>query len=164
MPRNLRILRSLGLAAHLVLAGSLPALAADEVNVTTGRTAAGAPLAMHGYDPVAFFTVAKPTEGSASHAVVHEGATYYFASRENQEAFESDPARYAPAYGGFCAFGVSVGKKFDGDPRFWTISGNRLYLNLDEEISKKFKKDVPGSIAKADGQWKQIQHQAAGAL
>lgn len=164
MIRKSRTVRTLGLAALLALAGAMPALAADEVNATIGRTAAGAPLAMHGYDPVAFFTAAKPTEGSAEYAAVHEGATYYFASRQNQEAFESDPARYAPAYGGFCAFGVSVGKKFDGDPRFWTISENRLYLNLNEEIATKFRKDVAGSVAKADGQWKRIQHVSVDAL
>jgi len=152
------------LCAALALATAVPALAADETNVTSGLTAAGAPLAMHGYDPVAFFTAGKPTEGSAAYATVHDGAAYYFASESNLAAFRADPDRYAPAYGGFCAFGVSVGKKFDGDPRFWTISGGKLYLNLNQEIADKFTADVPGSVAKADEKWPRIEHAPVGDL
>ena len=147
------------LAAMLALASG-PALAADEVNTSAGLTAAGAPLALHGFDPVAYFTVGRPVAGSAEHAVVHHGATYYFASDENREVFEADPGRYTPAYGGFCAYGVSVGKKFDGDPRFWKIQSGRLYLNLNEEIAEQFEKDVPGNVAKADVQWQSIEHTA----
>jgi YHS domain-containing protein len=161
MQRNLS---ALGLVAGLSGAAAAPSFAADELNTTPGHTAAGAPLAMRGYDPVAFFTVSKPTEGSAQFAAVHEGATYYFASRENLEAFQANPDRFVPAYGGYCAFGVSVGKKFDGDPRYWTIFGDRLYVNLNEDIAKKFKQDVAGSVAKATAQWKDIQHKAVGSL
>ena len=152
------------LLAALALAGTSPVLAADEVNVTSGLTTEGAPLAMHGYDPVAFFTAGRPTEGSAEHAAVHGGATYYFASEENLDAFEASPGKYAPAYGGFCAFGVSVGKKFDGDPRFWKIADGRLYLNLNQDIAEKFLADVPGSVAKADRNWTKIEHTRVGDL
>lgn len=150
---------TLALAACLAWAGAAPVLAADEINTTSGLTAAGAPLALHGYDPVAFFSApAAPTPGSAEYAAVHEGATYYFSSRKNLERFEADPTRFAPAFGGFCAYGVSVGKKFDGDPRYWTVSGGRLYLNLNREIAQKFQQDVPGAIAKAEKQWRTIAH------
>lgn len=148
------------LVAALGIAGAPPALALDEVNTSSGLTAAGAPLALHGYDPVAFFTVSAPTPGSAEFATVHEGATYYFASRENLETFEENPDRYAPAFGGFCAYGVSVGKKFDGNPRYWTIEEGRLYLNLNADIARKFAEDVAGSVAKAEKQWRKIERQA----
>ena len=75
-----------------------------------------------------------------------------------------DPARYSPAFGGFCAYGVSVGKKFDGDPRYWTVHENRLYLNLNAEIARKFAADVPGAVARAKKQWQKIQHAAIGDL
>jgi YHS domain-containing protein len=146
------------LVTSLALAGAVPAFAAAEVNTTAGLTAAGAPLALHGFDPVAFFTVGAPKEGDPQFAAVHDGATYYFASKQSLDAFKANPARYVPAYGGFCAYGVSVGKKFDGNPRYWTIWRDRLYLNLNQEIAEKFAQDVAGSIAKADEQWQSIEH------
>lgn len=161
---NRRLFVTGALAAAIVLAAAAPVRAADEQNLSRGLTAEGAPLAMHGYDPVAFFTAGAPTLGGAEHAVVHRDATFYFASEANREAFEADPERYVPAYGGYCAFGVSVGKKFDGDPRHWTISGGRLYLNLNEEIAAKFREDVAGAVAKADAQWRKIEHSATGEL
>ncbi len=150
--------------ATVLLLGARAALAEDEVNATNGITAAGAPLALHGYDPVAYFTQGAPTPGNADHVAVHEGAAYYFASAENQKAFERDPARFSPAFGGFCAYGVSVGKKFDGDPRYWTVHEDRLYLNLNAEIARKFAADVPGSVAGAQKQWRKIRHAAIGDL
>jgi len=155
-----RSLAAAVVAAGLVAAGALPATAADELNVTNGLAASGAPLAVHGYDPVAFFEAAAPARGNAAFPEVHGGATYYFASRENRETFRADPERYVPAFGGFCAYGVSVGKKFDADPRYWTISEGRLYLNLNAEIARQFQKDVSGSIAKAEKQWRKIRHAA----
>jgi len=151
------------LVALLAVAAN-SALAADEVNASAGLTAAGAPLALHGFDPVGYFTVGRPVPGSAEHATVHHGATYYFASAESRDLFAANPERYAPAYGGFCAYGVSVGKKFDGDPRFWKIESGRLYLNLNQEIARAFEKDVAGSIEKADSQWQTIEHTAIESL
>lgn len=144
----------------LVLAAcSLPhgATAADEQNVTTAIVATGKPLAIHGYDPVAYFTVGTPTRGSAKFAFVQGEVTYYFASQANLDAFKADPVKYEPAYGGFCAFGASVGKKFDGDPRIFTIKDGRLFLNLNEDIAQKFNADVDGAVKKADEQWKRIK-------
>jgi len=163
MSRN-RLFTALAVAAGLIVGAAGPALAADEVNVSRGLTAESAPLALHGYDPVAYFTESAPTQGSAEHAVVHAGATYYFASEESREAFEADPERYAPAFGGFCAYGVSVGKKFDGDPRYWAIEGDRLYLNLNAEIARTFQKDVAGNVAKAEARWRKIEHTAVADL
>ena len=144
--------------ALLVLALAAPMSAADEHNLPNGITAEGAPLALRGFDPVAYHTLGVPTQGAAEHTVVHEDVAYYFASEENARAFEKKPARYVPAYGGFCAFGVSVGKKFDGDPRYWQIHEGRLYLNLNRDIAREFKKDVPGAVAKAERQWSRIAH------
>ncbi|MDD3765221.1 MAG: YHS domain-containing (seleno)protein [Nevskiales bacterium] len=157
--RHHNIIASILLGAAAVGA-SLPAMAADELNVSLGYSAAGAPLAVHGYDPVAYFTEGKPVRGSDEYTLVHEGAAYRFASAEHRDRFKADPARYAPQFGGFCAYGVAVGKKFDGDPQLWTIQNDRLYLNLNPEIVAAFNKDVPGNIRKAEGKWKRIEHKA----
>ncbi|HIP79129.1 MAG TPA: YHS domain-containing protein [Kiloniellaceae bacterium] len=147
------------------LAGGIAAAeAADELNVVPGLSIAGAPLALHGYDPVAYFTEGGPRRGSDSLVHVHDGAAYRFASQANLDRFKQAPDRYAPQYGGFCAYGVSVGKKFDGDPTLWKIDDGKLYLNLNEQIYETFLQDVDGNIEKADRNWDDIEHVAAGAL
>ena len=138
--------------------------AADEINAVPGLTAAGAPLAVHGYDPVAYFTKGAPVRGSAKLVHVHEGAAYQFSSEAHLAAFKENPDRYVPRYGGFCAYGVAVGKKFDGDPMLWKIVDGRLYLNLNEEIYQTFLEDVSGNIEKADDNWQDIEHTAVGEL
>ena len=137
-----------------------PAMAADEANVAPGLTYGGAPLGLHGADPVALLDDATNAEGNASFAAAHDGVAYYFASEANMKKFEANPARYAPQYGGFCAFGVSVGKKFDGDPRYADIVGGKLYLFVNAEIFAKYKKDSKRILAKAEATWPSIQHKA----
>ena len=134
------------------------ALAVAEINVAPGKTLKGPGVAVHGYDPVAYFTEGKPVQGTAELAIVHGGATYRFANADNMKAFKANPAKYVPAFGGYCAFGVSVGAKFDGDPRYWKIVDGKLYLNLNAEIQKTWLKDVPGNINKAEKSWTKIKH------
>ena len=131
--------------------------AIDEINVSRGATLAGPGLAAHGYDVVAFFTEGKPRIGSDAYAVAHGGGTYRFVSRANLETFKADRSnKYEPAYGGFCAYGVALGKKFDGDPRYWKIVDGRLYLNLNGDIQTEWSKDISGNITKADANWARI--------
>lgn len=148
----------------LPLAGLLsatgPVLAGPEVSTATGAViVAGKPapgLAVHGFDVVAFFTDGKPAQGDARFAAIHKAATYRFASQQHLDAFKADPAKYEPAYGGYCAFGVSVGAKFDGDPRYWKIVDGKLCLNLDAGIQNTWLKDVPGAIKKAEANWPKL--------
>lgn len=153
------------LLGTLLLAGT-PAtvMAVDEINVARGLSAAGAPLAVHGYDPVAYFTEAAPVRGEDNITAIHDGAAYRFSSADNKRIFEQNPARYVPQFGGFCAYGVAVGKKFDGDPRLWTVRNDKLYLNLNPAIVEAFEKDVPGNIAKAEKQWSKIEKKAVADL
>ena len=153
------MLKSILLA--LAMAVALPAFAADEHNVVPGLTAAGAPLGLHGVDPVAFIQLDNRVDGSAEFTAVHDGVAYYFASAANKAAFEKRPARYVPQNGGFCTFGVSVGKKFDGDPNYAAIVDGKLYVFLNEEIYRAFDKDRAGTIKKAASNWQRIQHTAA---
>ncbi len=159
-----KTLFAVALVATTALAVPMSAFAVDEVNVARGLSAAGAPLAMHGYDPVAYFTDGAPALGSDSITVVHEGAAYRFASTQHAEMFKANPSRYAPQFGGYCAFGASVGKKFDGDPRLWTVRNDKLYLNLNADIQEKFSKDVSGAIRKAEKIWPGIEHKAVASL
>lgn len=149
--------------AALMLAGTfaVPAIAADEYNTVPGLTAAGAPLGFHGVDPVAFIEIGNRIDGTAKFTAVHEGVAYYFASQENMNAFRRSPAKYTPAYGGFCTFGVSVGKKFDGDPKYADVRNGKLYVFLNEEIFRMYQKDKDGAIAKAEKNWKEIQHKSS---
>lgn len=134
------------------------------VNASEGLTLAGPGLAIHGYDAVAFFTQGVAKLGSASYSAVHEGAAYRFSSAENLKAFEKDPNRYTPQFGGFCAFGVSVGAKFDGDPNLWRIVDGKLYFNLNYDIQKNWLEDVDGNIKKAEQNWRKIKDAAPSSL
>jgi len=136
-------------------------LAQDEVNVSASLTGSGKPLAIHGYDPVAYFTTGLPTLGHAKFTATHGGAAFRFASEANQRAFEKNPTQYLPQFGGFCAFGVAVGKKFDGDPRLFAIVDGKLYFNLNPDIQSMWSEDTRGNIKKAATQWAKIRGTAA---
>jgi hypothetical protein len=82
--------------------------------------------------------------------------TWRFASAANRDAFVADPARYAPQYGGFCAYGTAGGYKADIDPQAFSIVSDKLYLNYDKGIQAKWQSDVPGYIRKADEKWPQV--------
>ena len=129
-------------------------------NTSTGLTLTGAPLAIHGYDPVACFTEGQARIGKSAFTATHDGAAYRFVSQSNKDAFEKDPERFAPQYGSFCAFGVSIGAKFDGDPSLWRIVADKLYFNLNPDIQAQWVQDIPGNIAKADQNWAQIRDKA----
>lgn len=107
-------------------------------------------IAIRGYDPVAYFTEGKPVEGVSEYATEWMGATWLFASPEHLNNFLEQPQSYAPQYGGYCAYGVSQSYLVKVDPEQWTIVDDKLYLNYDEAVQKKWQKDIPGFIAKGD--------------
>lgn len=113
-------------------------------------------VALQGYDPVAYFTDAKPVKGTAAHVMAYGGATYHFASVAHRDAFAANPAKYTPAYGGYCAMGVAIGKKLDADPTLWRIVEGKLYLNVNADAQKMWLKDVPKHVAAATEQWSAV--------
>jgi len=117
-----------------------------------------------GYDLVSYHTGKKPLPGNGNYVVTHEGVNYLFVSQDNADKFAKNKEKYLPAYGGFCAFGVAVGKKFIADPTVWEIVDGKLYLNLDNGIKADWAKDIPGYIAKADKNWMKIENVPAGEL
>ena len=113
-------------------------------------------LAIQGYDPVAYFTDSKPVKGSADHAFTWNGAEWRFASADHLAKFKAAPEKYAPQYGGYCAWAVSQGKTANIDPASWKIVNDKLYLNYDSDIQKKWALDIPGNIKKADANWPKV--------
>lgn len=114
-------------------------------------------LAIHGYDPVAYFTKGKPTKGESKYTATYKGAIFQFASEKNRDMFKKDPEHYAPQFGGFCAMGVALNRKLDVDPTAWYITDNKLYLNLNHDVQKKWMEDVPGNLKTAYRHWDGIK-------
>ncbi|MFL5167070.1 MAG: YHS domain-containing (seleno)protein [Microvirga sp.] len=142
---------ALALAAFVLAPTLIEAASQSPVNVL-----AGGRVAIHGYDPVAYFVEGGPRKGRSELAVERNGARWLFSSAANRAQFEADPERYLPAYGGYCAYGVAQGYLVKVDPEAWTIVDGRLYLNYDRSISETWRKDVPGYVHKADGNWPRL--------
>jgi YHS domain-containing protein len=141
----------LAVAGFLTQAAISPALADDPVYTGTFSS-----LAVSGYDPVAYFTDGKPIEGSSAFEYEWKGAAWRFASAENLAAFEADPEKYAPQYGGYCAWAVSQGYTASADPDVWRIVDGKLYLNYSRAVQQKWERDIPGNISKADANWPKV--------
>ena len=109
--------------------------------------------AIRGYDPVAYFKDSRPVEGERKHSARWNDATWYFSSDENRLAFIADPERYAPQYGGYCAWAVSQGYTASIDPEAWTIHDGKLYLNYSKSVQKQWSQDIPGNIDKGNTNW-----------
>ena len=112
--------------------------------------------AIRGYDPVAYFTQGKPVKGLNQYTMQWQGATYKFASAANLALFAADAAKYAPQYGGYCAYAVSAGYTASTVPEAWAIVDGKLYLNYSLGVQKKWRQDIPGRIAAANKNWPQV--------
>lgn len=111
-------------------------------------------VAVGGYDPVAYFTGdGTPAKGSPEFAVRHGNAVYHFASAANAETFRAAPQRYAPQYGGHCAWAMARGYLAPGDPLQSRVVDGKLYLNYNAEVKAMWVKDIPGFIASGDKNW-----------
>ncbi|PYV90274.1 MAG: hypothetical protein DMG05_10945 [Acidobacteria bacterium] len=129
---------------------SSAAYAADPIN----KNSAG--VALQGYDVVAYFTEGRAVVGKKELQHDWMGAKWQFSSAANRDLFAADPGKYAPQYGGYCAYGVSEGHKAPVDPRVWKIVNGRLYLNYNAEVGGEWRKDIPGHIARADRNWPKV--------
>lgn len=138
-------------AVALLFSFSISASAGDAI-----YTGVFSSKAVSGYDTVAYFTEGKPVKGSKKFKTKYMGAEWRFSSQENLDTFLTDPQKYAPQYGGYCAWAMggaengTRGFKASGDPEVWQIVDGKLYLNYDEDIYGKWTKDIPGFIEKAD--------------
>ena len=115
------------------------------------------PLAIGGYDPVSYFTAPDgPRRGDPGISAVHDGRRYHFASAAHRALFKASPDGYAPAFGGFCAYGVRMGQTFEADPRAFRIVDGRLFLLLDPGIRFVWMMDEAENVAIADAIWPEI--------
>jgi YHS domain-containing protein len=109
--------------------------------------------ALRGYDPVAYFIESRPLRGSENLTYQWKGATWRFASAENRERFAAAPEKYAPQYGGYCAYAVANNATASTDPQAWSVVDGKLYLNYSLRVRKTWEQDIPGNIRKADANW-----------
>jgi YHS domain-containing protein len=138
-------MKAIILILFVLVAGNLAAQSTNYFN-TKG-------VAIQGYDPVAYFKQNAPVKGDKKFVYKWEGSDWYFASQENLDAFKTDPARYAPQFGGFCAYGVSEDHKSPTEPDAFTIVDDKLYLNYNAKVLELWRKDMKGRIAKAETNW-----------
>jgi YHS domain-containing protein len=110
-------------------------------------------LALEGRDPLTYFQDGKPRKGEPAHTATYDGAIYRFVSQENRVAFERDPARFAPAFGGFCGYAASIDKISPVNVEIFQILNGRLVLQHTDEAYRRFNADAAGNLAKADRNW-----------
>jgi YHS domain-containing protein len=137
------ILQGVALSAILL---AVPALAQDS-----------RPLALKGYDPVAYFTDGKPVEGVAQYELAFDGQRYRFASAQHRDLFKASPDKYAPQFGGLCAMNLSRGVKRESDPHNWVISNGNLYVFAGERGAQNFAADAQATTARAAANWKTMK-------
>ncbi|WP_067517656.1 YHS domain-containing (seleno)protein [Endozoicomonas ascidiicola] len=110
--------------------------------------------AVSGYDTVAFFTEGQPVKGNPKFKYSYLDVEWYFASEKHLNLFKQNPEKYMPQYGGFCAWAVAAKKyRAPGDPKYWKIVDNKLYLNYDRSVQNKWLKDIPSFIKAGDKNW-----------
>ena len=113
--------------------------------------------AIRGYDPVAYFTEGKPVKGDTKLIYNWNNADWYFSSQKNLDLFKASPEKYAPQYGGYCAFGLSNGYKAPTDAGAWTIQDDKLYLNYNLQVRQEWNKDRQQRIKQADQNWPSVR-------
>jgi YHS domain-containing protein len=128
----------------------------------TGTDANGVTLA--GHDAVSYFTDNTPVQGSANFSAVHNNAIYYFSSADNRDTFNANPTKYIPEFGGFCAYGAALGKKFDVNGKAFEIVDGKLYVNKNEDVYETWVEDKAENIATANKEWPAIKDVAASDL
>ena len=151
VPNSFKPLIGLAIIASTLWAFS-PAYAVSPINTTWLGG-----VAVKGYDPVAYFVEGKPVKGSGKYEHKWMGAKWHFSSAENRDLFAKNPEKYAPQYGGYCAYAVSQGAVADIDPTAWKIVNGKLYLNLSHAVARIWRKDIPGYIALADKNWPKLK-------
>lgn len=149
--RRARFARETALAALVAGAAlaAIPAAAAEKDPVFTSR----GNLAIRGYDPVAYFTEGKAVKGEKDFTLGWQGADWRFASAENRDRFSEDPEKYAPQYGGYCAWAVSRNYTAPTDPDAFTLVDGKLYLNYNKRVMRQWLEDRDANIESADKNW-----------
>jgi len=118
---------------------------------------AAGPLALKGYDPVAYFTDGKPTPGAAEYELAFDGQRYRFASAKHRDLFKANPDKYSPQFGGLCAMNLANGVRRESDPHNWVITNGNLYVFAGERGAQNFKSNAEANASKAAANWKTLK-------
>ncbi len=127
-----------------------------------GKVYSDAGKAINGYDPVAYFMEGKPVEGESEFSLDWNGARWLFTNAENRDQFRATPERYAPQYGGYCAWAVSQGYTAPTDPEAWKIVGGKLYLNYSKSVQTRWSRNIDQNITAGDTNWPGIEKDLGG--
>lgn len=117
-----------------------------------------------GHDAVAYFTENKAVEGSAKFTASYNDAIYRFSSAKHRDMFKANPAKFAPQYGGFCAYGMTFGKKFEIDGKAFQVVDGKLFVNKNLSVYQEWKKEIPVNISQANQEWPTVQSVSASDL
>jgi len=155
-------MKKTNLFASLVAASALLFSALSFAAEETQQDANG--VILSGYDAVSYFTMEKPIKGYSGITAVHDGAIYHFSSEANRDQFKANPAKYAPQYGGFCAYGAAIGAKFPIDPTVFAVVDDKLYVNNSANVAKLWNAKQSKAITLADTKWSKIREVASSEL
>jgi YHS domain-containing protein len=144
---------------RFLIIAALAFITAIQVQAQQSEIFAPGGKAIKGYDPVAFFKESKPVKGSDKFQYQWKDATWLFSTNENLEAFKADPEKYAPQYGGYCAYGTSQGHKAPTQTDTWTVLNDKLYFNYNDKVKELWTKDQANLIKVADGKWPEVKGQ-----
>jgi YHS domain-containing protein len=132
-------------------------MAASALNAQVSEIFVKDGYAIGGYDPVAFFTESKPVKGAESISITWKNAKWLFSTQKHADMFKANPEKYAPQYGGYCAYGCSRGYKAKTEADAFTISDGKLYFNYNIKTRAEWLKDTKAYIEKADAEWEKIK-------
>ncbi len=110
-------------------------------------------LALKGYDPVVYFEENRTSPGSEYYQYEWSGAKWYFTSAGNKQKFLASPEKYAPQYGGYCAYDMRQGTKTETDPEAWVIADDKLYLFHNSTVKAEWDKNREDNIKSANEKW-----------
>ncbi|RVU85932.1 YHS domain-containing protein [Leucothrix sargassi] len=119
---------------------------------------------LSGYDAVSYFTQKAPSQGDSNISAVHNGAIYHFSSEANRDTFKANPAKYAPQYGGFCAFGTTISKKIPVDPKVYEVIDGKLFVQSSPKALELFQPKKVSKIETANKNWEEIKDVPASEL
>jgi len=148
-----KVIQLTGIIALLVLSACMTQAIAAKDPVYTPRFNN---FAIKGYDTVAYFTLGEPTKGSKEFQYEWQGAVWKFSNAEHLEMFKAEPEKYAPQYGGYCAWALAKDKLAPVDPKQWHIVNDKLYLNYNAKIKNKWLADHDNLIIKGDTNWPSV--------
>jgi YHS domain-containing protein len=151
-PLTLKIIITSGLVVGIAVC-AIGSTGVAIAKVAPVYTATFSSIALSGFNPVAYFTQKAAVKGMPKFATSYNDAKWHFSSAANLAAFVANPTRYAPQYGGYCAWAVSQGYTASGDPKVWQVVNGKLYVNYNQKVGKKWSKNISEHIVTADANW-----------